>query len=62
MAVSDGDSLTCTGALKKIMSAPGSFKGLPSSLPGGPTARGLEATGLMVVARGRRNQTLETLA
>ena len=54
--------MTCTGALKQIILAPGSFKGLPSSLPGGTIAKGLESTGLTVVARGRNNQTEETQA
>ena len=58
----NGDNMTCTGALKQIIFAPGSFKGLPSSLPGGTIAKGLESTGLTVVARGRNNQTLETWA
>ena len=54
--------ITCTAAWKQIILAAGSFKGLPSSLPGGTIAKGLEATGLPVVARGRNNQTLETWA
>lgn len=57
-----GDNMTCTGALKQIILAAGSFKGLPSSLPGGTIAKVLEATGLTVVARGRNKQTLETWA
>ena len=57
-----GDNMTCTGALRQIILAPGIFKDLPSSLPGGTIAKGLVATGLTVVARVRNNQTLETRA
>lgn len=38
------------------------FSRVPSSMPGGIAARGLEATVLAVVIRGWSNQPLETVA
>lgn len=58
----ESDCLSCSGALKQRLSAPGSVQRLLSSLPGGRADRGRAATGLAVVARGRSNQPLETVA